>query len=475
MQYVKQLTSSRWTAQAREARRGHAVWRGASIASRLLASSVVLAAQLAGCQATLDLDELSFAGEEEEEVALGANQGQGGTAANLPAAPAGIDEQQVDASAEPGVDLPPIEHAPNAGADGGTGCPPGEHDCDGICHPDTSLESCGPSCTVCAAPAANGIATCDGTLCGVRCDTGYHACNGQCVDNDSVNSCGDSCVPCLHPDNGEAICVGGSCGTQCDPQFHDCNGLCVPNTDPQTCGGLCEPCPAPEGGSARCEAGVCVPECPPDQEVCRTTCIPSGTPCDGECPAGTHVCGAFCSPNDSTNSCGEQSCEACESPANGQPSCTGVGCGISCNTSFHPCNGACASDYDVRSCGTSCTSCPAGPANSVPACTSTAAGIGCDFACVTGFHRCGNTCASDSAVATCGSGCQPCAAPTNGFATCNGTSCGIGCDANYKVCCRTCIPADSECSLFTLAACRGPIGPRLPIEPAPTLPRTPLP
>jgi hypothetical protein len=98
------------------------------------------------------------------------------------------------------------------------------------------------------------------------------------------------------------------------------------------------------------------------------------------CAAGTHLCGAQCAANVPANGCGGPSCAACPVPAHGQSTC---------------------------------------------------AVEACDFVCDPGFHACGNACASDHDVMTCGSSCAPCQTPQNGAATCDGTSCGIACDANF--------------------------------------------
>jgi hypothetical protein len=62
-----------------------------------------------------------------------------------------------------------------------------------------------------------------------------------------------------------------------------------------------------------------------------------------------------------------------------------------------------------------------------------------------GFHRCGDTCVSNTSTQTCGSSCTPCAVPANGSATCNGTSCGIACNSGFTPVGMMCLSCDSSC------------------------------
>ncbi len=105
---------------------------------------------------------------------------------------------------------------------------------------------------------ANGIATCDGTSCGIACSTGFHNCGGLCVSSSSVQSCGQSCgTACPVPANGIATCDGASCGIACTSGFHNCGGQCVSNNSVQTCGTSCTACPVPTLGSATCDGTTC--------------------------------------------------------------------------------------------------------------------------------------------------------------------------------------------------------------------------
>jgi hypothetical protein len=86
-------------------------------------------------------------------------------------------------------------------------CTSNSHDCQGTCVANTSIATCGSSCTSCPAPSSGtGSATCDGTACGISCTSGT-ACGGACVDTTSNAS---NCQTCGH------TCPYGLCqGSQC--------------------------------------------------------------------------------------------------------------------------------------------------------------------------------------------------------------------------------------------------------------------
>lgn len=136
------------------------------------------------------------------------------------------------------------------------GCGHNRHRCGGGCVSNTSITSCGNSCVACAAPA-NGVATCDGTLCGAACNSGFHRCGAACSSNLSVASCGlNSCTPCQPPANAVATCDGTTCRSQCISGFHLCNGVCLSNFSVASCGpASCTACPS----GATCDGVVCRP------------------------------------------------------------------------------------------------------------------------------------------------------------------------------------------------------------------------
>jgi hypothetical protein len=103
-------------------------------------------------------------------------------------------------------------------------CNSGYHLCGSTCALNTSVSTCGTSCSACPIPA-NGTATCDGTSCGSTCNTGYHSCSGVCSSNTSVNSCGASCTPCPTASNGTTSCLSnGSCNLACNAGYLQCQG-----------------------------------------------------------------------------------------------------------------------------------------------------------------------------------------------------------------------------------------------------------
>jgi len=63
-----------------------------------------------------------------------------------------------------------------------------------------------------------------------------------------------------------------------------------------------------------------------------------------------------------------------------------------------------------------------------------------------GYHRCGDVCASNTDVATCGAtSCTACPAPpANARATCNGTSCDFECEGTRRRCGSTCVDATAD-------------------------------
>ncbi len=82
-------------------------------------------------------------------------------------------------------------------------CGKGEVLCGNTCYPD-DVDHCGPACAQCGAPT-NGVATCDGKICGFTCNV--LQCGSTCVDpsKDSHNcgACGHDCLA--------TQCSGGQC------------------------------------------------------------------------------------------------------------------------------------------------------------------------------------------------------------------------------------------------------------------------
>jgi hypothetical protein len=131
-------------------------------------------------------------------------------------------------------------------------CPVGTHDCSGLCASDSSVNSCGKSCTPCAA-LANATSTCDGGTCAFQCSPGFKICNGACIS---------SSLCCTNDD-----CRGGACMTgKCCPIGQlSCGGSCVdPMSDGSNCGGCGQTC------HGRCSMGIC---CGANQTACGGTCF----------------------------------------------------------------------------------------------------------------------------------------------------------------------------------------------------------
>jgi hypothetical protein len=92
------------------------------------------------------------------------------------------------------------------------------------------------------------------------CAAGNHLCNGLCVANTSVSSCGSSCSPCTPPANATATCDGLACGFVC-------------SAGTRSCGGACAACPNVANGAFTCNGTQCVSNgCAPGYNTCATGC-----------------------------------------------------------------------------------------------------------------------------------------------------------------------------------------------------------
>jgi hypothetical protein len=273
------------------------------------------------------------------------------------------------------------------------------------------------------------------------CGPGRHPCPGAiCGDDTSVETCGTRCDPCpLPPNAAQATCDGTTCGVVCKSAFHLCGGACVSDMAVETCGASCGACSVPQGGTATCDGMTCGGQCPANQKLCAGACIAMDQSCLDKCPSGKHDCNGLCVADSSPGSCGT-SCSACSTPTNGTATCSAGACGVTCNTGYKKCSddscvptSACCSSSD----------CPA-LTNGIATC---GAGHACVTACNNGFHLCGSTCASNLAVATCGTSCTACTAPGGGgSATCENGTCGASCPAGTRLCLGTCIGPSSPCN-----------------------------
>lgn len=204
-----------------------------------------------------------------------------------------------------------------------------------------------------------------------------------------------------------------------------------------------------DGNSGSVDAG-----CQPEQLFCEGRCVGASSAHCGSCsacPASSAICnippgdaspfcGSSCSSSapklcnetcvDTTsnpNHCGDCG-KSCPDVANAKPTCLGdAGCSFECRIGFHVCGDGCAANNDVNSCGTSsCTPCPA-PKNGKATCDGR-----CGVECDQNFHKCngmtGDICVDSTSPATCGTSCTPCPAPANAAPTCEREQCGFVCN-----------------------------------------------
>ena len=189
-------------------------------------------------------------------------------------------------------------------------CDSTRHACpDGTCKLNSSVDSCGDSCSPCPNGPTNSERTCNGTSCSHRCLSGFHACGAStCAPDSSVTQCGVNCVTCSRA-NATPSCVSGACQYTCNSGYHACNNntVCSSDTSPASCGDRCSPCPVPTGSEALCVSGACSSRCLSGWYSCNGTC--QQTACDpgdtcladtdcggteGRCDSATKRCTEVC-------------------------------------------------------------------------------------------------------------------------------------------------------------------------------------
>jgi hypothetical protein len=89
------------------------------------------------------------------------------------------------------------------------------------------------SCTTVCPGDTHGTPICQSGICSISCYSGYHLCTGACVDNTSLQSCGYSCTPCpAPPTHGYEICtVSGYCDFTCNFGYTRSGSSCIPTPD----------------------------------------------------------------------------------------------------------------------------------------------------------------------------------------------------------------------------------------------------
>lgn len=137
----------------------------------------------------------------------------------------------------------------------------GTPSCDGqrcslTCNPGTLL--CQGACATCATPA-NAQPSCSGAACDFTCNPGSHRCGNSCLPDTSVNSCGSSCTACPSS-NGTASCDGAQCSLACNAGFLLCQSGCAA-------------CTTPDFASPVCNGSACDFECYPGYERQGSTCV----------------------------------------------------------------------------------------------------------------------------------------------------------------------------------------------------------
>jgi hypothetical protein len=258
----------------------------------------------------------------------------------------------------------------------------------------------------------------DGSVDSSPCGANQIQCAGVCVPDTDTRHCGTCAHDCtnLPHVSGAVTCrSGGVCsfvGSSCAPGFADCN------TMPD------DGCEADLSQAGHC--GTCSTMCSGGTPVCAGTAVDGGMlfACASGCPVNTPtLCSGTCV-DLNTNAqncmtCGTQ----CANVANGQPTCSGGNCGFNCNANYHVCGNGCADNTSVNTCGSSCTACSL--PNATPGCNGTACTIG---SCTGTFGDCNGTASDGCEVntsndvnncASCGHVCNL----ANAVSACTSSSC----------------------------------------------------
>jgi hypothetical protein len=200
----------------------------------------------------------------------------------------------------------------------------------------SNCKTCGNICP----GSADGTATCTAGVCGLTCSMGYHLCTSQCLSNSSVSSCGASCSACGSVVNGTAGCSGTACEiASCLTGYANCDGVFADGcnvdtqTDPANCGGCTKACSLPNA-TAGCASSACTiascnasymdcnmmasDGCEVDIKSDNGNCGGCGIKCTGgetcsggicACGSGTTLCNSTCTntmtDNNNCGGCGQ--------------------------------------------------------------------------------------------------------------------------------------------------------------------------
>lgn len=114
-------------------------------------------------------------------------------------------------------------------ASGDCACLSGTHDCGGTCVFDTSVYTCGTSCSPCPVPT-RGSATCTAGLCSLVCPSPYVLCGSSCEFLSATCTVGVGACQrvgtraCVGGTVGCSVVPGAPTGERCNGIDDDCNG-----------------------------------------------------------------------------------------------------------------------------------------------------------------------------------------------------------------------------------------------------------
>lgn len=324
-------------------------------------------------------------------------------------------------------------------------CPGGEpacatkSDCDGdksTCEADiaTDANNCGSCGNVCK--LAHATAGCAAQKCTIEsCDSGWKDCD-KLPDNGcekevltDPNNCGD-CGNVCNSVNGAATCKNGSCGIQCQPGWGDCSSASPGcETNLTNTTDHCNAC------QQKCELAFATGEFCANGKCGLNGCEAGHGNCDNAAANGCEI-----NTNNDPAHCGGCG-KGCTAPQNGKAACSNGSCDFSCVSGYHRCGSICASNTDASKCGQNCVACPDPGANGNPVCASGQCGVTCN----NGFNSCGSTttCYNLSNDSQHCGGCNPC----TGGRTCQSSQC--KCPAGKFDCgaagCQNCCPPEVGC------------------------------